>query len=68
MHIGTLLRGRPFSLAHKSGFGRMRFTEDIMYKGDWVATGDVSEYDDYEIDEYDGVRLLEEGGSKKARS
>jgi len=46
----------------------MRFTEDIMYKGDWVATGDVSEYDDYEVDEYDGVRLLEEGGSKKARS
>lgn len=29
-----------------------------MYQGEWVATGDVSEFDDYEID---GVRLLEDG-------
>ena len=38
-----------------------RITTDIMYEGEWVATGDVSEYDDYEIDESSGVRLLMEG-------
>ena len=38
-----------------------RLAEDIMYQGEWVATGDVSEFDDYEIDEFDGVRLLEDG-------
>ncbi|MCW5706925.1 hypothetical protein [Shinella sp.] len=38
-----------------------RITGDIMYEGEWVATGDISEYDDYEIDEFNGVRLLEEG-------
>jgi len=35
-----------------------RIAKDIMYEGEWVATGDVSEYDDYEID---GVRLLQAG-------
>ncbi|EXL06474.1 hypothetical protein BG46_17125 [Brucella anthropi] len=38
-----------------------RIAGDIMYKGEWVATGDISEYDAYEIDEFNGVRLLEEG-------
>ena len=32
--------------------------EDILYEGKWIATGDVSDFDDYEID---GVRLLGDG-------
>ena len=35
---------------------------DIMFQGEWVATGDVAEFDDFEID---GVRLLEDGESVK---
>ena len=32
----------------------------FMYEGEWFATGSVSEYDDFEIDADDGVRLLED--------
>lgn len=35
--------------------------ESIKYDGEWVATGEISEFDDYDIDEYDGVRRLEDG-------
>lgn len=35
--------------------------ESVHYDGEWFATGYVQEFDDYEIDEYSGVRLLEEG-------
>jgi len=31
------------------------------YDGEWFATGEVSEFDDHEIDETDGVRPLEDG-------
>ncbi|SDH00784.1 hypothetical protein [Pelagibacterium luteolum] len=34
--------------------------DSFQYDGEWVATGDVSEFDDYEIDH---VRQLEEGES-----
>ena len=33
----------------------------VDYDGEWLATGDVQEFDDFEIDEGSGVRLLEEG-------
>jgi len=36
------------------------------YNGEWVATGYVQEFDDYEIDEYSGVRLLEDGETVEA--
>ncbi|WP_454887336.1 hypothetical protein [Sphingomonas oryzagri] len=35
--------------------------ESHDYDGEWIATGDVSEFDDYEIDETDGVRPLDDG-------
>ena len=35
--------------------------ESTNYDGEWVATGEISEFDDYDIDEYDGVRRLEDG-------
>lgn len=35
--------------------------ESVHYDGEWLATGDVQEFDDYEIDEQSGVRLLEKG-------
>lgn len=34
------------------------FADSFQYEGDWLATGDVSEFDDYEIDH---VRPLEDG-------
>lgn len=33
--------------------------KSVHYDGEWLATGDVQEFDDYEIDEHSGVRLLE---------
>ena len=33
----------------------------FLYEGEWLATGDVSEYDNFEIDADDGVRPLEDG-------
>lgn len=38
-----------------------RLATSPRYEGEWIATGDVSEFDDYKIDESRGVRLLEEG-------
>lgn len=38
-----------------------QIARDIMYPGEWFATGDVSEFDDYEIDEFNGVRPLDDG-------
>ena len=38
-----------------------RLAISVQYHGQWLATGDVSEFDDYEIDEFNGVRLLEDG-------
>jgi hypothetical protein len=37
--------------------------KSVHYDGEWRATGYVQEFDDYEIDESSGVRLLEEGES-----
>ena len=36
-----------------------KLAESARYKGEWLATGYVQEFDDYEIDEHSGVRLLE---------
>lgn len=36
------------------------------YEGEWFATGYVQEFDDYEIDEHSGVRLLEDGETVEA--
>lgn len=33
----------------------------VHYDGEWLATGYVQEFDDYQIDEHSGVRLLESG-------
>ncbi|GKX34107.1 MAG: hypothetical protein MnENMB40S_17250 [Rhizobiaceae bacterium MnEN-MB40S] len=38
----------------------------VHYDGEWLATGYVQEFDDYEIDEYSGVRLLEDGEAVEA--
>lgn len=35
--------------------------QSVQYDGEWIATGHVQEFDDYEIDEHDGVRPLEGG-------
>lgn len=35
--------------------------ESARHDGAWIATGEISEFDDYDIDEDDGVRLLESG-------
>ena len=43
-----------------------RLAESVHYDGEWFATGYVQEFDDYEIDEYSGVRLLEEGETVEA--
>ncbi|KAB2723228.1 hypothetical protein [Brucella anthropi] len=40
--------------------------ESVYYDGEWLATGYVQEFDDYEIDEYSGVRLLEDGETVEA--
>lgn len=36
------------------------------YNGEWLATGYVQEFDDYEIDEHSGVRQLESGETVEA--
>ena len=36
------------------------------YEGEWFATGYVQEFDDYEIDEHSGIRLLEDGETVEA--
>ncbi|KAB2792263.1 hypothetical protein F9L06_22055 [Brucella anthropi] len=33
----------------------------VYYEGDWWATGYLQEFDDFEIDEHSGVRLLNDG-------
>ena len=33
----------------------------VHYEGAWLPTGYVQEFDDYEIDEHSGVRLLDDG-------
>lgn len=38
-----------------------RIAESVDYDGEWIGTGDMASYDDFEIDEHDGVRLLEDG-------
>lgn len=40
--------------------------QSVYYEGEWLATGYVQEFDDYEIDEYSGVRLLEDGETVEA--
>ncbi|MFN3320014.1 MAG: hypothetical protein ACK43M_14800 [Allorhizobium sp.] len=39
---------------------------NVHYDGEWLATGYVQEFDDYEIDEQSGVRLLESGETVEA--
>ncbi|WP_011583131.1 MULTISPECIES: hypothetical protein [Chelativorans] len=43
-----------------------KLAKSVHYDGEWFATGHVQEFDDYEIDEYHGVRLLEEGETVEA--
>lgn len=43
-----------------------RLAESVHYDGEWLATGYVQEFDDYEIDEHSGVRLLEEDETVEA--
>jgi hypothetical protein len=43
-----------------------QLAESVHYDGEWVETGHMQEFDDYEIDEYSGVRLLEEGETVEA--
>lgn len=43
-----------------------KLAESVHYDGEWFPTGHVQEFDDYEIDEYHGVRLLEEGETVEA--
>ncbi len=43
-----------------------RLATSYNYEGEWLATGYVQEFDDYEIDEHSGVRLLEEGETVEA--
>ena len=38
----------------------------VHYEGAWLPTGYVQEFDDYEIDEHSGVRLLEDGEAVEA--
>lgn len=38
-----------------------QLVRSVHYDGEWLATGYVQEFDDYEIDESSGVRLLKEG-------
>ncbi|MGV6876577.1 hypothetical protein ACUSIJ_28405 [Pseudochelatococcus sp. B33] len=38
----------------------------FLYEGEWFATGEMSEYDDYEIGEDQGVRPLEDGETIEA--
>ncbi|MCO5158300.1 MAG: hypothetical protein M9945_16390 [Aquamicrobium sp.] len=38
----------------------------VHYDGEWLATGYVQEFDDFEIDELGGVRLLEDGEAVEA--
>lgn len=38
----------------------------ITYDGEWFATGHTQEFDDYEIDEHSGVRLLDLGETVEA--
>lgn len=38
----------------------------VHYEGEWLATGYVQEFDDFEIDEHNGVRLLEAGKAVEA--
>ena len=44
-----------------------RLAESVHYDGEWLATGYVQEFDEYEIDEYSGVRPLEDGETTKWR-
>lgn len=37
--------------------------QSVHYEGEWHATGYVQEFDDFEIDEHSGVRLLADGGA-----
>ncbi|ANH05778.1 MAG: hypothetical protein ACOY3N_12005 [Bradyrhizobium sp.] len=43
-----------------------KLAESVHYDGEWLATGYVQEFDDYEIDEHSGVRLLERGETVEA--
>lgn len=43
-----------------------RLATNYSYDGEWLATGYVQEFDDYEIDEHSGVRLLEDGETIEA--
>lgn len=43
-----------------------RLAESVHCDGEWFATGYVQEFDDYEIDEHSGVRLLEEDETVEA--
>jgi len=38
----------------------------VHYEGAWLPTGYVQEFDDYEIDEHSGVRLLDDGEAVEA--
>jgi len=38
----------------------------VHYDGEWLATGYVQEFDNYEIDEHSGVRPLESGETVEA--
>ena len=40
--------------------------KSVHHDGEWLATGYVQEFDDYEIDEYSGVRRLEPGETVEA--
>ena len=40
--------------------------QSVHYDGEWRATGYVQEFDDYEIDEQNGVRPLEDGETVEA--
>ncbi len=43
-----------------------KLAKSVHYEGEWLATGYVQEFDDYEIDEHSGVRLLEDGETVEA--
>ena len=43
-----------------------KLAESAHYGGAWLATGYVQEFDDYEIDEHSGVRLLDDGEAVEA--
>lgn len=42
--------------------------QSVHYEGEWHATGYVQEFDDFEIDEHSGVRLLADGEAIEAFS